>query len=661
MDKKKKDIKISSATRQNTTQNSTSSGKWYGLLVFMTAFLLYANTLKHDYTQDDAIVIYDNMFTTQGIKGLGGIFSYDTFYGFFKEAGKENLVSGGRYRPFTLAMFALEYQIAGKNPFFSHLINVLLFAFLSVMIYRVILQLFMSFGQSLNIQMLALLTGLLFAVHPIHTEVVANIKGRDEIMAMLGSLLALYYLLRFHDEGNSRDKYFAVLWMFTGLLSKENTITYLAVVPLAFYFFRNTSIFTGLSKSFILWLPAMAFLLVRTSILGFDLGSTPDELMNNPFIKLVNGQYVPFSTSEKWATILFTMGWYIKLLMYPHPLTHDYYPRHVEIMQWLDWQVLLSGLVYGLLIFLAYRGFRQRSVYTFGVLYFLATSVIISNLIFPIGTNMSERFMFMPSLGFVMILAYVLVKYVFPVLGQSRSWVLSGIILFLFSAKTFTRNMVWKDDFTLFTTDVKTSTRSAKVLNAAGGALTDRADKEKNPVKKQEMLEQAITYLNQAVDVHPRYKNAHLLKGNALFYLERFEESAASYEAALAIDNNYQDAYNNLAVALREAGKKAGEKENNLAKSESLLRRSLSIKSDDAFTVRLLGVALGVQGRHAEALQQFQKVVQIMPQNAGAWIDLSNAYKYVGDEINAQSSLQKALSIDPNILTSMQQQAGQQR
>jgi len=235
---------------------------------------------------------------------------------------------------------------------------------------------------------------------------------------------------------------------------------------------------------------------------------------------------------------------------------------------------------------------------------------------------------------------------------------LSGIILFLFSGKTFTRNTVWKDDFTLFTTDVKTSSRSAKVLNAAGGALTDRADKEKNPAKKQEMQEQAVTYLNQAIDIHPKYKNAHLLKGNALFYLEQYEESAASYEAALAIDNNYQDAYNNLAVALREAGKKAGEKENNLAKSEALLRRSLSIKSDDAFTVRLLGVALGVQGRHIEALQQFQKVVQIMPQNAGAWVDLSNAYKYVGDENNAQGSLQKALSIDPDILNSMQQQAG---
>lgn len=660
MDKRKKNVKESVQAKQNTFQKNTLFNKWYGLLVFMAAFLIYANTLKHDYTQDDAIVIYDNMFTTQGIKGLGGIFSYDTFYGFFKEAGKENLVSGGRYRPFTLAMFALEYQLAGKNPFLSHLINVLLFSFLSLMIYVVILKLFNSSGQSLNIQMMAFLSGLLFAVHPIHTEVVANIKGRDEIMAMLGGLLALYYLIQFHDEGKSRDKYLAAIWMFTGLLSKENTITYLAVIPLVFYFFRNTSIFTGISKSFILWIPALLFLLIRTSILGFDLGSAPDELMNNPFIKLVNGQYVPFTTSEKWATILFTLGWYIKLLIYPHPLTHDYYPRHVDIMQWLDWQVLLSGIVYVLLIFIAYRGFRQRSVYTFGILYFLATSIIISNLIFPIGTNMSERFMFMPSLGFVLILAYVLVKYVFSALGLSKSWVISGVILFLFSAKTFTRNMVWKDDFTLFTTDVKTSTRSAKVLNAAGGALTDRADKEKNPAKKQEMLEQAIIYLRQAIDVHPKYKNAHLLIGNALFYLERYEESAAAYEAALAIDNNYQDAYNNLAVALREAGKKAGEKENNLAKSESLLRRSLSIKSDDAFTVRLLGVALGVQGRHAEALEQFQKVVQIMPQNAGAWIDLANAYKYIGDEINAQSSLQNALSIDPNILKTMQQQAGQQ-
>ena len=116
--------------------------RWHGWIVFVFGFLLYANTLGHDFTQDDAIVIYDNMYTTQGVKGIGGLFSKDTFFGFFKEEGKANLVSGGRYRPFTPAMFAMEYEIAGKNPWLGHLINILLYGLLCLMVYRLFVSMF---------------------------------------------------------------------------------------------------------------------------------------------------------------------------------------------------------------------------------------------------------------------------------------------------------------------------------------------------------------------------------------------------------------------------------------------------------------------------------------------------------------------------------------
>ena len=94
------------------------SGFWqnsrlHAWIIFAICFLLYANTLTLNFCQDDSIVITDNMFTTQGVSGFGGILSNDTFYGFFKEEGKSALVAGGRYRPFTLLMFALEYQIFG--------------------------------------------------------------------------------------------------------------------------------------------------------------------------------------------------------------------------------------------------------------------------------------------------------------------------------------------------------------------------------------------------------------------------------------------------------------------------------------------------------------------------------------------------------------------
>ena len=95
-------------------------------LIFAFSFLLYANTLTHGFVLDDAIVITDNMYTSKGVEGIPGILSKETFFGFFKVEGKETLVSGGRYRPMTLVLFAMVYQVAGASPFIFHLLTILL-------------------------------------------------------------------------------------------------------------------------------------------------------------------------------------------------------------------------------------------------------------------------------------------------------------------------------------------------------------------------------------------------------------------------------------------------------------------------------------------------------------------------------------------------------
>ncbi|MFM9950690.1 MAG: glycosyltransferase family 39 protein, partial [Saprospiraceae bacterium] len=164
------------------------------------SFLLYANTLGHDYTLDDAIVITDNMFTQKGVSGIPGLFQYDTFYGFFKEEGKAALVSGGRYRPLTPAMFAVEVQLFGLKPFAGHLFNLLWYALTVVVLFALLRQLFMYKTDADRAGFIAFAAALLFAAHPVHTEVVANIKGRDEIIALLGSLGAVWCALKAHEE-----------------------------------------------------------------------------------------------------------------------------------------------------------------------------------------------------------------------------------------------------------------------------------------------------------------------------------------------------------------------------------------------------------------------------------------------------------------------------
>jgi len=647
--------KLPNIAKKSSDIDIESKYQWHGWVVLIFGVVLYLNTITHQFTQDDAIVIYDNMYTTKGVSGLKGLFTKDTFFGFFKEEGKAKLVSGGRYRPFTPAMFALEYQLVGKSPWLGHLINIMLYGFLCLMVYKLLLSLICYKDDSESKRYLVLAAALIYAAHPLHTEAVANIKGRDEIMSMLGSIMALFAMIKYVDLKQTKYIILACFSFFIAYLSKENTITFLAVIPLSLYYFRDMSAKDAIMKSAVLLLPTILFLMIRAAVLGNEFGGTPMELMNNPYLKLVNGSYIPFDLGEKVATIIYTLGKYVQLLVLPHPLTHDYYPRFIDIMHFDDIGVLISLVLYAIIAFLALKGLRTRHIIGFACAYFLITLSIVSNVVFPIGTNMSERFMFMPSLGFALLVGYFMQRYVFEKLGKQMFYISLGIIISLYSIKTITRNFVWESDFKLFTTDVKTSTNSAKVLNAAGGALTTEAAKEKNETKKREMLSQAIEYLNQSLLVHPTYKNAYLIMGNAHYYLKDYEKAAAAYERALYIDPDFKDAQTNLAISLRDAGRQAGEVENNLEKSKSLLNRSYQLSPNDSETLRLLGVVNGINGNHLEAVKYFTKVVEAEPKNATGFLNLSNAYKNAGDPTNADKYMKNALSIDPEVLKKQNQ------
>ena len=171
------------------------------VLLFTLAFLLYANTLGHDFVLDDGIVITENKLVQQGLEGIPGILSKDTFFGFIQTEGREHVVAGGRYRPLSLVMFAVLYQLVGNNAWVFHLLTVLLFAATCVVLYRTLL-LLLARRETFFASFFSFTSALLFAVHPIHTEVVANVKSCDEILALLGCLGALFAVLKAFDTGS---------------------------------------------------------------------------------------------------------------------------------------------------------------------------------------------------------------------------------------------------------------------------------------------------------------------------------------------------------------------------------------------------------------------------------------------------------------------------
>ncbi len=632
------------------------------LLLFAFAFLLYANTLTHGYTQDDAIVIYDNAFTMQGVEGIDELLRYDTFRGFFKVEGKERLVAGGRYRPLTPVMFAIGIELFGARPWVGHLGNLIWYGLTCVAVWWLLLTL-LSPGNDprrsdARARFIALVGALIFTAHPVHTEVVANIKGRDEIMSLLGATVAALCVWRGFRQKGWRWPTLAALTFFLGLLSKENAITFLAVVPLMLWYFGGARPLHALRHTAPLFLSAALFLWLRGQVLGWSLGEPPKDLMNNPFLKILeDGAVVPFSTAERWATILYTLGEYVRLLVFPHPLTHDYYPRHIPVLTFGDSRVIASLVLYLALLWWGLRGLRRKEPMSFGLWYYLLTLSIVSNIVFPVGTNMSERFLFMPSVGFAWVAGWLAWKGAHYQAGDRpteyrrlyRVWGVVLAVVLLYSLRTVTRNTVWKDNFTLFTHDVAVSPNSAKVRNAAGGALIDEAIKPENEARREQMLREAISHLQAAIAIYPYYHNAYLLLGNAYYYLGEYDKAIEQYEAALKLYPDYADAKNNLARALRDAGKYYGEKKGDLQRAIEYLRRSWQLDSTDAETARLLGVAYGVAGQNDKAIEWFEKALSLQPQSAAIMRDLATAWYHAGDKAQADEWMARARAIDPDI------------
>jgi Tfp pilus assembly protein PilF len=362
------------------------------------------------------------------------------------------------------------------------------------------------------------------------------------------------------------------------------------------------------------------------------------ELLNNPYIKFENGKWVNFTSGEKYATIFYTLGQYIRLLVFPLTLTHDYYPRQVGIMQWTHISVILSFLAYiglaGYGIWSLSKG--KKDVLVFAILFFLITLSIVSNIVFAIGTNMGERFLFMPSIGFCLAACVLLLKLANTSgkLDYRKIMLPSALLLLvlvLFSFRTITRNPVWHDNHTLAFTDVLTSANSAKVQSFCGGLCTEDALNEKDLTKKNELFQQSVQYNTRAIEIHPTHKSALLNRGVSYFYLGQFDEAIADLRKVTQIAGEDHKGWLNLSLALGGKGKLLEEEKLDYNGALQYLDEALETDSTNEEAIWHMGVVKAKLGQYAEAIPWFIKFTQIRPDDPAAWDGLAWAYGLNGE------------------------------
>ena len=372
--------------------------KWYYVAFISIAIGLYINTLGHQFVLDDEVVVTENRFVKQGFSGIGGIFSHDSFAGYKRVEEGTEVVTGGRYRPLSLAFFAIIYSLFGSNPFVFHLFSVLLYAVSGIVLFRLLLLWLKDRAYG---HLIAGVATLLFIVHPIHTEVVANVKGCDEQLALLLGMLSCIFFMKAWDEKSTKWSVLSATLFLSACLAKENAIVWAVIMPVSILFFRQSNVRSILKILIPVLAAAVLFVIIRQSIIGGnDVIKLAADPLNDPFLFWNGDKWLPVSAAEKAATILYAFGYQLRLLFFPFPLTHDYYPNHIEGQNFSCHFVWISlGLLIALIaIFL--NGVRRKGIIAFGVLFFLLSIAITSNIFFPVGTFLAERFLYLPSLGF---------------------------------------------------------------------------------------------------------------------------------------------------------------------------------------------------------------------------------------------------------------------
>ena len=490
--------------------------KWApSVILLLLVCVIYLPSLNFEYVLDDKIVFTENNYVKEGLNGIYKILTTETFEGYFGE--QKDILPGARYRPLSLVTFAIEYAAFGANSYVSHGINI---SFYLVAIWLIFITLTSLFKNLLKekTETFALVATALFAIHPVHVEAVANIKGRDEIMVLILSFATLYYSLKYFESKHYGNFGAVSICFFLAFLSKENALTFLAVIPMSLLIFSKGSIRTWSSLLTAFFVPLLAYIGLRYNAVGYLFGSAdPTDLMNNPFLHM--------SGSEKYATIFHTLLLYLKLGIFPHPLTHDYYPFHIPTMRWTDITPILSVLLHILLGLYAIIFLKMKKIVCWAILFYMLTLSIVSNLAINVGTFMNERFLFIPSLAFTVILSYGYLQ-----LANSKRKILRylaisflSLLIVGFLAKSILRVPAWKNSFTLNSAAVKVSKNSARANLFMGTTYFNLYRESQDRSQKNAYLHLADNYITTSFNLFPNYKNAlHMKAGVAA---ELFKEN----------------------------------------------------------------------------------------------------------------------------------------
>ncbi|NXW80685.1 TMTC3 protein, partial [Hirundo rustica] len=618
-------------------------------LIVSVVAACYWNSLFCGFVFDDVSAILDNkdLHPSTPLKNL---FQND-FWG--TPMSEER--SHKSYRPLTVLTFRLNYMFSELNAVSYHFLN-LVFHVVVCIVFLKVCKLFLDSRSSI-------VASLLFAVHPIHTEAVTGVVGRAELLS------SIFFLAAFLSYTKSKGPDNTIVWtpiavtvflVAVATLCKEQGITVVgiccvyevfiaqgytlpALLDTAVQILRGKgsipfSMLQTLLKLIVLMFSTLLLVVVRVQVIQSQLPvftrfDNPAAVSPSPARQLTFNYLLPVN------------AW---LLLNPSELCCDWTMGTIPLVESLLDVRNVATLTFfcflgSLMVFsLRYPGDSSKTV-LMALCLIVLPFIPASNLFFPVGFVVAERVLYVPSMGFCVLVAHGWKKLSNKSVLRKISWVCLTVVLFTHALKTLHRNWDWESEYTLFMSALKVNKNNAKLWNNVGHAL----ENEKN-------FERALKFFIQATQVQPDDIGAHMNVGRTYKNLNKTKEAEESYmiakslmpqiipgkKYAARVAPNHLNVYINLANLIRA-------NESRLEEADQLYRQAISMRPDFKQAYISRGELLLKMNKPLKAKEAYLKALELDRTNADLWYNLAIVYIELKDPTEALKNFNRALELNP--------------
>jgi Tfp pilus assembly protein PilF len=570
------------------------AARWkYLLLLVISIGIVYAQSLQFDFvTYDDYELVVQNGDFLSRISNVVTSFTTHVF--------TTHRAESGYYRPILLISYIFDYQLWGLNPFGYHLTNFLLHGCTAVIV-------FLFIERLVKNQFAALLGSMLFALHPLQTESVAWVAGRNDVLlGFFVTVMLLSYLYYRENVGSKRLYLIVSVVAFTfALFTKESAAFYLLLIPLLEICVEKKK---ASKEGFLNILPflgvVVVYLIARWSVIGELIGA---ERMYGTLPLVDRLRQVPAIISEHCALVVLPMQ-----LSIVHPL---------EQLRWFvsPWTIV-ALMIPSFLLVAAWYCWRKDGVLCFGMLCFLAGLVPVLG-IFPVAVPILEHRLYLPLVGVTIVAARIVSLISVPKL-RSVVTVMLGLVVIVLAFASYVRLPVWRDSTTLWMDAIeKAPTVSRSYFNLAGYYFehqqydsTARLLKKYIELKPDDFLgysklrqtyflagryEDAGLVNRQIIAHNPSNPNRYLEAGMMYEQLQRYDSAVALYNEGLRVDSNVFDLHYHLAMIHQQM--------NDTQVAEFHFKRAVEIAPRDSRGLFSLGVFYAGQHDNLPAIEMIQR------------------------------------------------------